>query len=53
MGATRVSALDLFPEAERLIGAAEGFALEFKGTNIASPFSYYEFANGKFSLHHF
>lgn len=53
MGAARISTLDLFPEAERLVGAAEGFALEFKGTNIASPFSYYEFANGKFSLHHF
>jgi hypothetical protein len=53
MGAVRISTLDLFPEAERLVGASEGFALEFKGTNIASPFSYYEFANGKFSLHHF
>lgn len=53
MGAVRIGTLDLFPDAERLIGQAEGFALEFKGTNIASPFSYYEFANGKFSLHHF
>lgn len=53
MGAIRTSTLELFPDAERLVGDAEGFALEFKGTNIASPFSYYEFANGKFSLHHF
>jgi hypothetical protein len=53
MGALRMGTLDLFPDAERLIGASETFALEFKGTNIASPFSYYEFANGKFSLHHF
>lgn len=53
MGAIRLATLELFPEAERLIGARETFALEFKGTNIASPFSYYEFANGKFSLHHF
>ena len=53
MGAVRIATTELFPDAERLIGPAEGFALEFKGTNIASPFSYYEFANGKFSLHHF
>jgi hypothetical protein len=53
MGARRLSTLELFPDARRLVGSAEGFALEFKGTNIASPFSYYEFANGKFSLHHF
>lgn len=53
MGAVRLGTTELFPDAERLIGPAEGFALEFKGTNIASPFSYYEFANGKFSLHHF
>jgi hypothetical protein len=53
MGACRINTAELFPDAKRLIGSAEGFALEFKGTNIASPFSYYEFANGKFSLHHF
>ena len=53
MGAVRLGTTELFPDAERLIGRAESFALEFKGTNIASPFSYYEFANGKFSLHHF
>jgi hypothetical protein len=53
MGACRISTSELFPNAKRLIGPADGFALEFKGTNIASPFSYYEFANGKFSLHHF
>jgi hypothetical protein len=53
MGAVRLATMELFPHAERLIGPAESFALEFKGTNIASPFSYYEFANGKFSLHHF
>lgn len=53
MGALRINTLDLFADAKRQVGSAEGFALEFKGTNIASPFSYYEFANGKFSLHHF
>lgn len=53
MGACRFGALDLFLDARRLVGSAEGFALEFNGTNIANPFSYYEFANGKFSLHHF
>jgi hypothetical protein len=53
MGALRMRTLDLFPDAKRLVGSAGSFALEFKGTNIASPFSYYEFANGKFSLHHF
>jgi hypothetical protein len=53
MGARRLSTLELFPDARRLVGSEEGFSLEFKGTNIASPFSYYEFANGKFSLHHF
>lgn len=53
MGAVRIAATKLFPNAKRLIGEADSFALEFKGTNIASPFSYYEFANGKFSLHHF
>jgi hypothetical protein len=53
MGARRISTLDLFPDARRLVGSSDGFALEFKGTNIASPFSYYEFANGKFSLHHY
>ncbi|WP_213770070.1 hypothetical protein [Bradyrhizobium sp. dw_78] len=53
MGACRISTLDLFPDARRLVGHADSFAMEFKGTNIASPFSYYEFANGKFSLHHF
>jgi hypothetical protein len=53
MGAHRVPTLELFPDAKRLIGSSEGFSMEFKGTNIASPFSYYEFANGKFSLHHF
>jgi hypothetical protein len=39
MGACRISTLDLFPDAKRLVGTADGFALEFKGTNIASPFS--------------
>lgn len=53
LGARRISTLELFPDAKRLIGSTESFAMEFKGTNIASPFSYYEFANGKFSLHHF
>ncbi len=53
MGACRIRTLDLFPDAARLVGQAESFAMEFKGTNIASPFSYYEFANGIFSLHHF
>jgi hypothetical protein len=53
MGACRIGTAKLFPDAKRLIGSTDGFALEFKGTNIASPFSYYEFANGKFSLHHF
>jgi hypothetical protein len=53
MGACRIGTLDLFPDARRLVGSSDGFALEFKGTNIASPFSYYEFANGKFSLHHY
>lgn len=53
MGARRISTLDLFPDAQGLVGSAASFAMEFKGTNIASPFSYYEFANGKFSLHHF
>lgn len=53
MGACRMSTVELFPDAKRLIGEGDAFALEFRGTNIASPFSYYEFANGKFSLHHF
>jgi hypothetical protein len=53
MGARRIHTLELFPDAKRLVGSTESFAMEFKGTNIASPFSYYEFANGKFSLHHF
>lgn len=53
MGAKRIATLDLFPDAKRLVGSAESFALEFSGSNMASPFSYYEFANGKFSLHHF
>ena len=33
--------------------SAQSFALEFSGANMASPFSFYEFPNGKFSLHHF
>lgn len=53
MGALRIGTVELFPDAKRLLGQAESFALEFKGTNIASPFSYYEMPNGKFSLHHF
>jgi hypothetical protein len=53
MGARRIRTLELFPDAKRMVGAADSFAMEFKGTNFASPFSYYEFANGKFSLHHF
>jgi hypothetical protein len=53
MGAQRISTFELFPDAGRLIGSAETFALEFSGANLASPFSYYQFANGKFSLHHF
>ena len=53
MGALRMSTIELFPDAERLVGQAETFAMEFKGTNIASPFSYYEMPNGKFSMHHF
>jgi hypothetical protein len=53
MGARRMTTLELFPNAKRLIGSAESFALELSGANMASPFSYYEFANGKFSLHHF
>ena len=53
MGALRIGTLDLFPDAKRLVETSESFALEFKGTNIASPFSYYELPNGKFSLHHF
>ncbi|UQR60749.1 hypothetical protein LRP30_27595 [Bradyrhizobium sp. C-145] len=53
MGARRISTMDLFPDAKRLIGSAETFALEFSGGNMASPFSFYQFANGKFSLHHF
>lgn len=53
MGALRIGTLELFPSAKQLVGRAECFALEFTGTNLASPFSYYQFANGKFSLHHF
>ena len=53
MGALRISTLELFPNARQLLGQAECFALEFSGSNLASPFSYYQFANGKFSLHHF
>jgi len=53
MGALRMSTVEMFPDAKRLIGSNESFALEFKGTNIASPFSYYEMPNGKFSMHHF
>jgi hypothetical protein len=53
MGALRMSTVELFPDAKRLVGTNDCFALEFKGTNIASPFSYYELPNGKFSLHHF
>jgi hypothetical protein len=53
MGARRLSTLELFPKAQHLVGTANCFALEFSGTNMASPFSFYEFANGKFSLHHF
>jgi hypothetical protein len=53
MGACRIRTIDLFPDAAGLVGQADSFAMEFKGTNIASPFSYYEFASGKFSLHHF
>lgn len=53
MGALRISTLELFPNARQLLRGAECFALEFTGSNLASPFSYYQFANGKFSLHHF
>ncbi|MGV7214034.1 hypothetical protein [Bradyrhizobium sp. UFLA05-112] len=53
MGALRIGTLELFPNAKQLVGGAECFALEFTGNNLASPFSYYQFANGKFSLHHF
>ncbi|HEY9714250.1 MAG TPA: hypothetical protein V6C72_12345 [Chroococcales cyanobacterium] len=53
MGARRLGTLELFPNARELIGSAQSFALEFSGTNMASPFSFYEFPNGKFSLHHF
>jgi hypothetical protein len=53
MGARRLKMLELFPDAQRLVGGTDSFALELSGVNMASPFSYYEFANGKFSLHHF
>ncbi|MBR0757030.1 hypothetical protein JQ604_33020 [Bradyrhizobium jicamae] len=53
MGGRRLATLELFPEAKQLVGSAESFALEVSGENMASPFSYYQFANGKFSLHHF
>jgi hypothetical protein len=53
MGACRLRTLELFPNARQLVGATESFALELSGANLVSPFSYYEFPNGKFSLHHF
>lgn len=53
MGALRIGTRELFPDAKSRLGSAEVFALEFSGGNLASPFSYYQFASGKFSLHHF
>ncbi|MCK1722601.1 hypothetical protein IVA81_33820 [Bradyrhizobium sp. 141] len=53
MGARRIDTLELFPDARQLVGSAVTFALEISGANLASPFSFYQFANGKFSLHHF
>ena len=53
MGARRINTLELFPDGKQLVGSADAFALEISGTNLASPFSFYQFANGKFSLHHF
>ncbi|MBU6463651.1 MAG: hypothetical protein KGL35_17945 [Bradyrhizobium sp.] len=53
MGARRLKTMELFPRAKQLVGPAESFALELSGVNMASPFSFYEFPNGKFSLHHF
>jgi hypothetical protein len=53
MGARRLRTLELFPNAKDLVEPAKSFALEFSGVNMASPFSFYEFPNGKFSLHHF